>query len=216
MRIFHIHNVVFNGYREDRNYVSRLSNQSLPISENMEQNISAALESLSNNPSDDNIRFLLSTAQYLAYGVPNNSEFKKRLLASSPLKGRKLSNTDWELRLKQAATLALSQNNSSNKKALEKNFRKTFENPVSLSANEYAILTYRNKILTNHIITDAGDVKRKENVKLNLDYFIFSSEISAKDKAECLEKIVYFLSDEYKINPYFCETNAPSRSEGVH
>ena len=35
----------------------------------------------------------------------------------------------------------------------------------------------------------------------NLDYFIFSSEISIKDKAECLEKIAHFLSNKYKINP---------------
>ena len=202
MRIFHINNVVFRGYREDRNYVKRLSEQSAPpISENMECNISDALENLAKNPSDDNIRFLLSTAQGLAYGVQANSEFKKKLLASSPLKGKKLSNTDWELKLKQAAAQALSQNTSPNKKELEERFKTTFNFPFAISPDESNILGLREKILGYKTITESSDTEKVNRVKENLDYFIFSSEISEKEKKECLEKIAHFTSSKYKINP---------------
>lgn len=201
MRIFHIHNVVFNGYREDRNYVKRLSCQSAPIGENMEQNIRGALENLSQNPTDDNIRFLLSTAQQLNYGIPENSELKKKLLVSSPLKGKKLSNTDWELQLKQAASKALAKSTSPDKSGLANMFEETFSKSYSLSPEANTILNHRKKILKSNAITTSPDIEKVQRIKQNLDYFIFSSEISLKDKAECLEKISYFLSAKYKINP---------------
>ncbi|MCR4881794.1 MAG: hypothetical protein K6A44_07580 [bacterium] len=201
MHINPINNICFKSRRQDRNYVSRLSVQSAPINENLGRNIDAALEEMAQNPSSDNIRFLLSTAQNLAYGFPANSDFRMQILADSPIKDKPISNTDWELKLKQAVQSAISKNQTPDRPELEKKFDETFSLRITLSPQEHSIIENRRNILHNPILQSSKDKSMTQNVRKNLDYFIFSSEISTADKEYCLKKISYFLSKQYKINP---------------
>ncbi len=56
-------------------------------------------------------------------------------------------------------------------------------------------------VIGENSIDDAQTLAQTARIRKNLDYFIASSEISAKQKQECLEKFITFMSDDYKINP---------------
>ena len=71
--------LAFKSLRTDRHSVAQLAIGEKPIVENNKQNIITALQNLSKHPDSDNISFLLSVADNLAYGQGTNSGFKDML-----------------------------------------------------------------------------------------------------------------------------------------
>lgn len=200
MYINPIVNINFSSNRKQHNFVKKLSSSNETLNENMQINISNSIDALAKDGSTENIKFLLNTAKNLNYGIRNNSEFKKNIFASSPLANKEIMNKNWEIELRNATGAALLKNNTLEKQELEKQFVKVFNHKVKLSKPQKEIIDLRAKILNSKTIKTISDEKIKNSIKENLDYFIFSSEVSLNEKRDCLTQIAHFVSSKYKIN----------------
>jgi len=201
MYINPINNINFKSRREDNNYVKKLATSKEALNENLEINIIKALDALSQDASTQNIKFLLDTAKKLNYGYRKNSEFKKQIFATSPIANQQLANYDWENALKSATKKALALNNTPDTEKLKNKFSRIFHKNIPLTKTQEEIVNLRTKILKSRVLSQSSEVERVQNIKKNLDYFLFSSEISYDDKKNCLGQIAHFLSKDYRINP---------------
>ncbi len=195
--------VSFKSLRTDKHAVSQLKAGEKPIIENNRQNIYAALNNISANPNRNDIEFLLDIADNLAYGQNGDSEFK-RILDLDGNTPPQRENTDWHAVLSDTIKRAL---NTSDEDIddLELEYDRIFGSEKPLTPEQKKLLDLR-KTLTGMLcndstVEDAETLSRCANIRKNLDYFAASSEIPIKQKEECLEKFVYFLSDDYKITP---------------
>ncbi|MCD7878451.1 MAG: hypothetical protein LUG16_00790, partial [Candidatus Gastranaerophilales bacterium] len=199
------YNKSFKSLRTDKNTISILKNGENPLLDNTKFNIYAALSNISKKyPEKENIEFLLDIADNLEYGQGGNSEFKDILDEDGVTEGKR-ENTDWSLILKDTVKRALKRNNDEDINDLIIKYSQTFETKKELTENQKKILELRENLTENlisdNITEDSEELERTTRIRKNLDYFISSSEISGKQKEECLEKFIYFMSDEYKINP---------------
>ncbi len=185
-----MHNISFLGRREDKNTVDRLRQQGDALTLNSQRNIATAIDKLSEDSSEENIKFLMNVAQGLRYGT------------SFEL-GDKKTNNDWKGRLKAATEKALANTDSPNKSELQKQFKATFIDKKEMTDDEKSVMDLRNNLLKTKGLPQAindSKIDAVKNIAKNLDYFVISSEITTKEKKSCLEKLNKLMSPEYKIN----------------
>ena len=185
-----MHNISFLGRREDKNTVEQLKKQGDALTLNNQRNITTAIEKLSEDSSEENIKFLMSVAQGLRYGTSFELDDKK-------------TNNDWRGKLQQATQKALANTDSPNKAKLQKQFQATFVDKKEMSEDEKAVMSLRNDILKTKGLPQAindSKIDAVKNIAKNLDYFVISTEITTKEKKSCLEKLNKMMSPEYKIN----------------
>ena len=184
-------NVSFLGKREDKNTVDQLRQQGDALTLNNQRNINNAIENLSRDTSEENIKFLMNVAQGLRYGTSFELDDKK-------------SNNEWKAKLQNATAKALENTDSPNKAELQKQFKATFVDKKEMSDDEKAVMSLRNNLLQTKGLPQAmhdSKIDAVKNIAKNLDYFVISTEITTKEKKSCLEKLNKLMSPEYKINP---------------
>ena len=180
----------FKGRREDRNTVSQLiHNNDYALTENNQIKINKAIDNLSKESGDNNIKFLLNVADNLKYATNIDT-------------GKEPKN-DWKAKLHSATQKSMASSNPITQDKYRAEVDKVFTEKKSLSEDEVEILNSRKQILSSLNETQLEDIKNPniKNAKSNLDYFISSSETPIKQKKYITNKLAYLLSPEYKINP---------------
>ena len=180
----------FKGRREDRNTVEQLKkNNNYSLTENNQIRINKAIDNLSKESGENNVKFLLDVAEDLKYGT--NIDLGKQ------------SKNDWKSKLHNATKQSLAISNPIVQKKYTPLMDKVFNTKKGLTDDEKSIMTSRENILSR---LDLSQLENETNpnikkVKNNLDYFISSSETPIKQKKYVLNRLDYFMSDDYKINP---------------
>ena len=194
----------FKSIRTDKKTVEQLKTGEKPILENNRQNIYAALNNISSSSDRTSVEFLLDVAKNLAYGQGgSNSEFKKVLDEDGLTPGNR-ENTDWAKVLDDTVRAAIS-NSTDNVSDLEAEYNEILNSRKILTPQQKKVIDLR-KIFTSQIVgedslIDSETLTRTARIRKNLDYFVASSEIPISQKQECLEKFIFFMSDDYKITP---------------
>lgn len=182
--------ISFKGKREDRNTVSQLSkNNDYSLTENNRKRIDSAIENLAAESGESNVKFLIDTAKNLKYGTNIQTDIKPVY--------------NWKEKLKNAAEKSLFASDPIVKNKLYPEFSKVFNTKKTLTSDELKILADRDKILKT---IDRTQLENEKNLNIkdienNLNYFIVSSETPLNQKKYILNRLLYFLSDDYKINP---------------
>ena len=164
-------NLPFKGRREDRNTASQLTkNNDYSLTENNQKRIEQAIENLSRERGENNIKFLLDTAEKLKYGTN--------------IKNGAAPKHDWKMQLKNAAQKSLSMSDPVLKEKYSGEISRIFNQQKPLSEDEKAILASKSFILS-HI--DKSELKNEKNPNIKniekyLEHFIVSSEIPIKQK----------------------------------
>ncbi len=198
------YNAGFKSIRTDKKTVSLLETGTESILPNNKLNIYNSLLNLGKEPSRENIEFLLSVADNLAYGQNGNSEFK-RILDEDGFTPAERENTNWSKLLEDTLERILRDYTGEDAGDLQYEFYRIFSTEKKLTLEQEKLLEKRRE-LTNIILGDS-DIEDEEKlekivrVRENIDYFIASSEISINQKQYCLDRFIYFMSADYKINP---------------
>ena len=192
----------FKSIRTDKHTVEQLSIGEKPITDNNKQNIYAALGNLSQIPTADNISFLLSVADNLAYGQGKNSVFKDTI-DNDNITPETRENTDWTQILQDTIKTAMSLSKDDLTEQRE-TFNRIFSEKKELTPEQSKLLNLRTE-LTSYLVkkenmADEEALIQVVNARKNLDYFVASSEVSIQQKSEVLNKLIYFMSDDYKID----------------
>ena len=180
----------FKGRREDRNTVQQLKqDNNYSLTENNKIRISKAINNLADESGENNVKFLLDVADNLKYGT--NIDLGKE------------SDDNWKLKLHNAAIKSLSISDPITQKKYAPEIKRVFDNKKELSEDEKNILETRKNILSKLDLSQLEDEKNPniKRVESNLDYFIVSSATPTKQKKYILNRLDYFLSPDYKINP---------------
>lgn len=191
MKIFNIQssdNKTFKGKRLDKNAVSQLmKNNPYSLTEPNQRYISNAIENLGKVAGEKNIQFLLDAVAQNKY--------------STSITLQDLPKNDWKTKLLAAATAALTITPLANT-ALSDRIAELKE-PAQISQEESEILNLREQLLAvvDFFQINKHSLSTAKNLTKNLDYFITSSETSLEHKKYVLERLNYFMSDEYGINP---------------
>ncbi len=196
--------IAFKSLRTDKNTVDTLRNGSKPISENQKLNILASLNNLANTQDRTNIEFLLGVAQNLNYGQNGDSEFRTELDERGETPSLR-ENVDWSKALEETIALALANIGDEDVSDLQTEFEKIYSTKKELTPEQRELLILRDtlnaQVIADDPLADEDALLRSTRIRKNLDYFVASSEISNAQKKDCLEKFLFLLSDEYKINP---------------
>ncbi len=199
-----VNKIGFKSIRTDRNAVMQLAQGKKTIIENNKLNIYAALNNISSQPDDDNISLLLYVAENLAYGQGHNSVFKD-ILDKENITPEQRENTDWLQLLDDTVRRAISQSSEEMRDTFIDEYKRIFGEKKELTPAQSKILELRkeltSKILNAALPEEAENMETVTNIRQNLDYFVASSEIPLDEKHQCLEKLIYFMSSDYKINP---------------
>ena len=181
-------NIRFEGKRLDRNAVAQLGkNNRYSLSEPNQRYITTAIENLGKVKGTKNINFLLNMAAKNTY--------------STNIVLQDMPKHNWTAKLLAAAAAAIAITPFVSKKVKEK-FAALSE-PKELNKTEIEILDLRKQLLDK---VDLKQIKEEskstmKNFERNLDYFIVSSETTLEHKKYVLDRLNYFMSDEYEINP---------------
>ena len=194
----------FKSIRTDKKTVEQLKTGEKPIIENNRQNIYAALNNLSSKSDRASIEFLLDVADNLAYGQGGRESEFKSFLDTEGLTPSQRENTDWSQILDDTIKKAIS-SSSEDVSDLEAEYKRIFSTKKPLTSQQQRIIDLRNnftsQIVNENSLQDAETLAKTARIRKNLDYFISSSEIPISQKQECLEKFIFFMSDEYEITP---------------
>lgn len=181
---------MFKGRREDRKVVQQLSQDNdYSLTENNQIRINKAIDNLAKEQGEGNVKFLLDVADGLKYGT--NIDLGKE------------PKNNWKEKLHSAARSSLEMSNPITQEKYAPDMKRVFTEPKPLSGDEKDILTSRANILSKIDKTQLETQKNSniKNVESNLDYFIASSETPTKQKKYILNRLDYFMSPEYHINP---------------
>lgn len=195
---------VFKGRREDRNTVQQLKqDNNYSLTENNQIKINKAIDSLANEKGEKNVKFLLDVADGLQYGT--NIDLGKE------------SKNNWKEKLHNAANKSLSMSDPITQKKLAPEMTRVFD-ATGLSNDEKDILKSRENILAKLDMKQLEKEKNPniKNVHRNLDYFITSSETPIKQKKYILNRLDFFLSPEYKINPQLKDKKTQAAAEMIN
>lgn len=215
-------NPAFEGItREERELVAELAKNNGALNKPRQVRLSAIIEKMGNDSSFKNIQFMLGIAKNLKYGVKKDSLLHDHLsnpdksaIAAQDIK----QNNDWEGQLQRSIRKAIDNHHSDQKGILENRYRKVFEfsakeesplpRQVWLSKNpeiakQKEVISFKNDILQSPLLQNAAKEAPEtcQNIQKHLDFFLASSEVSLKEKQECLEKLAYFVTDDYQLNP---------------
>lgn len=186
-----IKNISFKGKREDRNKIAQLKESNdYALNFNNQLAIRNSIENISKDSDEKDIHFLMDVAQNLQYGFGVDIN--------------KNPNNNWKIILKNATKSSIDKISDEEKKAsFEKEYSRIFLEKRDIKPEEQEILDIRNSILKSKVLNQALRTTGNENIiniPKNLDYFIVSSEVSLKEKKECLNKLNFFLTPAYKID----------------
>ena len=203
--------LAFKSLRTDRNRVEQLKTGEKPLIENNKINIFTALNSLKTQPDRANIEFLLDVADNLTYGQGGEDSEFKTALDEDGFSSSERENTDWSKALKETISYALATSND-DVEDLHVEFERVFSQRKELTEEQKRILDLR-KSLTQAIIgedtiEDPEKLSQTTNILKNIDYFVASSEIPAVQKENVLRQLVYFMSDDYEIDPQLSDKKA--------
>ncbi len=182
MRINFSDRKTFKGLRQDRAFVRQLMTENgYSLAENNQKNILKAINNIAQNGTISGTKFLLETAENMRYAT--NIKFNKQP------KNKWMS----AIKLALAATASAGLLNK-----ISVNFNSIFAEK-DLSNEEKEIMSIHYDILDK--MKKYNPAKEEyDEARNNLEYFIISSETSLGDKKYILDKLNYFLSDDYKIN----------------
>lgn len=194
----------FKSLRTDKNTVAALKDGTKPIIDNQKLNIYSSLQSIASNPDKENINFLLDVAANLAYGQGGNSEFASTLNKDGITPDDR-ENTNWSKLLEDTIQRALKDSNEPDLADEQAEFFELFGEKHNMTPIQKEILDLRqqltDKVINEDTLSSEENLSRTARIRRNIDYFAASSEVSYEQKKKCLEKFVYLLSDDYKINP---------------
>ena len=196
----------FGGKRVSRNVVSQLTkNNPYSLNEINQRAISNAISDLGRVKGLKNIKFLMDTAAKNKYST-------KIELEDAP-------KNNWGKKIIAAALSALALTSQTGidtgdwaDKICNIDKRKNLNN------DEKKIMTLRNELLKS---ADLEQIKKEtigtaKNFKRNLDYLIVSSETTLEHKKYILERLNYFMSDDYKINEQLKDKKSVALAEMVN
>ena len=192
MKIYNINPFTpyFQGKRQDRKTVSQLQKDNVyDLNVINQRNISNAIENLANVPGEDNANFLLDVSENLKYGTNID-------LGKQPY-------NDWRVKLNNAARKSIELSDDNVKSKLLKRLEKIENSPKDLNETELQILDLRKSILSkvDRDLLNSILNKNIKNLDRNIDYFIVSSEVPLFQKLYIMQRLNYFMSPDYKINP---------------
>ena len=197
--------VSFKSIRTDLNTVRELKTGDKPLTENKRENIQLALNKLAAEGKRDEIEQMLDVAGNLKYGIPANSGLSDEIDENFG-EINKTEQSVWSEKLRETIALAISnQKNETVKAELDEKFKEVFSKKQPLTDTQKEILNLRENLLNqlNGTLNSADDetIEDLTTIKKLLDYFLISPDISEGQKKTCLEKMVYFMSEDFKINP---------------
>lgn len=193
----------FKGKRLDRNAVTQLiKNNPYSLTEPNQRYISTAIEALGKVAGEKNIQFLLDAAASSRY--------------STSITLQDVPKNDWKSKLLAAAASALAITPLANSTLADK--LSELQKPREISIEEQEILQLRKQLLA---VVDLEQINNNslstaKNFIKNLDYFIVSSETSLEHKKYVLERLNYFMSDKYEINPQLKDKKSLAAAEMIN
>lgn len=193
----------FKGKRLDKNAVAQLiKNNPYSLTEPNQRYITTAIESLGKVAGEKNIQFLLDAAAQSRY--------------STSISLQDVPKNDWRAKLLAAAASALAITPLANSSLADR--LAELQKPQEKSIEEQEILTLREQLLA---VVDLEQINNEtlgatKNFTKNLDYFIVSSETSLEHKKYVLERLNYFMSDKYEINPQLKDKKSIAVAEMVN
>lgn len=195
----------FRGRREDKNTVNQLKqDNNYSLTENNQIRINKAIDNLANEKGGKNVKFLLDVADGLQYGT--NIDLGKE------------AKNNWKEKLHNAASHSLSISDPITQQKYAPELTRVFSTPKGLSNDEKDILKSRESILSRLDMKQLENEKNPnvKNVQSNLDYFIASSETPIKQKKYILNRLDFFLSPDYKINPQLKNKKTQAAAEMIN
>ena len=193
----------FKGQRVFRNTVAQLAkNNKYSLTAPNQRAISNAISELGKISKPENIRFLLDVAAKNSY--------------STNIKLKDAPVNNWKALLLTAVATAVA-----SLSFVPKYIRDRIEqvsNDTKLKPIEKEILQLRKEILS---AVDLEQIKKEtvgsiKDFERNLDYLIVSSETNLAHKKYVLERLKYFMSDEYSINPQLADKKSIAIAEMVN
>ena len=197
-------NINFESRRTARNAAEQLAkNNSYSLSEPNQRYIENSIKELAKVPGEKNVNFLLDTASKVKY--------------STNIKLKNAPKHNWKGLLLAAATTAALITPSVLKDKFDKKVDK-IRNDKHLTKDEKKILDLREHLLNS---VDLKQIKKEtvgaaRNFQDNLDYFIISSETTTEHKKYVLDRLNYFMSDEYEINPQLKDKKSIAVAEMIN
>lgn len=195
--------LAFKGQRVFRNTVEQLAkNNKYSLTATNQRAISNAIRELGKVSKPENIRFLLDTVAKNTY--------------STNIKLKDAPENDWKAMLLAAVGVAIASLPFVPKYIKDR--VEQLRSDVNLKPVEKEILALRKEILQ---IVDLEQIKKEtigttKDFERNLDYFIVSSETTLEHKKYVLERLNYFMSDEYSINPQLVDKKSIVIAEMVN
>ena len=207
MKVESIHsktNIKFGSKRTARNITEQLAkNNQYSLTEPNQRQITNSIKELAKVPGEKNVNFLLDTASKVKY--------------STNIKLKNAPKHNWKNLLLAAATTAALITPAILKDSFNKKINE-IQNNKNLSNEEKEILNLRKNLLKS---ADLKQIKKEtvgsiKDFEANLDYFIVSSETTTEHKKYVLEKLNYFMSDDYQINPQLKDKKSIALAEIVN
>ena len=202
-RAFYIN---FEGKRISKNVVSQLAkNNPYSLNELNQRAISDAISDLGKVKGLKNIKFLMETAAKNKYSTNITVEDAPK--------------NNWGGKLMAAALSALALTTQAGVDASDWSDKiSNIGKKKNLNNDEKRILTLRDELLKK---TNLEQIKKEtvgtaKDFKRNLNYFIVSSETTLEHKKYILERLNYFMSDEYEINSQLKDKKSVALAEMVN
>lgn len=193
----------FTGQRQDRKTAAQLKgNNNLDLNLPNQRRILAAIGNLGQIPGKENIKFLLDIQQNLKYGTK--------------LYSNKKPYHDWNKELTKAIQSAYELSSPEEQKKIKKLIKSSHSK--NLTRDEILIKQRKRELLRTIDQNSLKDVQNSnvKNVKRNLEYFIVSSEVPTSQKLYILNRLVYFMSPNYKINPQLAKRKTQALAEIIN
>lgn len=197
-------NIVLKGKRVFQNTVKQLAkNNKYSLTEPNQRLIRNAITELGKVKGSKNIEFLMNTAAQTKYSTNIELQDKPRNNWKELLLGAASAAA--------ALTAGIMQNEFVQKVA-------NLGKKAPLTEEETQIMNLRDELLSK---VDLEQIKADtsgtmKDFKKNLDYFIVSSETTLEHKKYVLERLNYFMSDEYEINPQLADKKHIALAEMVN
>ena len=207
MRIYGVNSCtpLFCGQRQDRKAVKQLSKDNVyDINLPNQRRINSAIKNLSEVSGEDNVKFLIGVSKNLKYGTNIVSDKK--------------AYNDWRGLLLDAARKSVSISD----KTVQDKYIPIIDNlakkKYDLTEKEQEILENKKYILSRINTEDLSNIKNSNirNIKRNLEYFIVSSEVPLSQKAYIMNRLAYFMSDEYEINNQLADKKTQALAEIIN